>query len=530
MNGRKFIHKIMIGIGLTFTMSFTYASPLWTYSAPNPASVTVSDGGSATVTYTVTSHTTKSKSLVITPSFPPYPPTPGLTASTCSLPHKGSTCTLTITTDGTQVPADGIHNGPYMCQSDANGRPNLNQCYRPSKANVLNIIKNTTQQTSLSVSVSQLALSVTGLREYGVSGTPSSGLARVITITNTGSNPAINLSVNQPIWPAGTRIDTFTLTACTNGRTLAASGGTCTITIVPGANATLDSANNPCSSGTDPVPEAVQVSAENANPVSSDVVVLGYGCVYQGGQVYAFDDTTPNTGSVGGKVVTISDQAAAFPDGIIWSSNGSTGGGSGGFDPVDTSYDTLPGIDERSTSATGSPTYDTFASFFLATYTNTNPFSSASFDMCNGKSDGSCNTDNILTFYNQFITNNTLANGGTVRFIASAGPTDIMYYAAGLCKQIIASYSDWYLPAICEMGYGSTACGTSGTPTLQNIQSSLIDDNNGLNAPAGEYWSSTERSDDPQLYAWGQLFASGGSVQGYAFKTTQLGVRCSRAF
>ena len=232
---------------------------------------------------------------------------------------------------------------------------------------------------------------------------------------------------------------------------------------------------------------------------------------------------------MGGKVVTTSDQAAAYPNGIVWSSNGGAGGGSGGSDPVDVSNDTLPGINETSTSSAGSPTDPTFASFFSSTYTNTNPFTSASFSMCNGISDGSCNTGNIVTFYNQFITNNTLGNGGSTPFTASAGPTNNTDYAAGLCTQTIASYSDWYLPAICEMGYGSSACGTSGTPTLQNIQSSLID-SSGLSAPTGTYWSSTESSGVPQDVAWYETFASGGgSDQFVVNKKYQFGVRCSRA-
>ncbi len=389
-------------------------------------------------------------------------------------------------------------------------------------ANVTNVGVNcVTNTATLSTSVSQLALSVTGFTEYGVSGTPSSGLARVITITNTGSNTAVNLSVNPPTWPTGTTNST------TCGSTLAASSS-CTITVTPGGTATSDG-TNPCSSLTAPVPGAVQVSADNATTVSTNVVVLSYGCIYQGGYVYAFDDTTPNTGSVGGKVATTSDQAAAYPNGIVWSSNGGAGGGSGGFNPVDTSYDTLPGIDDTSTSATGSPTYATFASFFSSNYINANPFTSASFSMCNGVLDGSCNTGNILTFYNQFITNNTLANSGTAPFMASAGPTNITYYAAGLCKQTIATYSDWYLPAICEMGYGSSACGTSGTPTLQNIQSSLID-TSGLSTLLNYYWSSTEGTSPPRSVAWAQAFAGGGgSLQNNYNKVGELGVRCSRA-
>ncbi len=152
-------------------------------------------------------------------------------------------------------------------------------------ANVTNVSVNcVTNTTTLSTSASQLALSVTGLTEYGISGTPSSGLPRLITITNTGSNPAVNLAVTPPIWPAGTSSST------TCGSTLAACS-TCTITVTPGAAATSDG-TNPCSSGTAPVPGTVQVSADNATALSINVVVLGYGCIYQGGYVYAFDDTT----------------------------------------------------------------------------------------------------------------------------------------------------------------------------------------------------------------------------------------------
>lgn len=351
-------------------------------------------------------------------------------------------------------------------------------------ANVTNVGVNcVTNTTTLSASVSQLALSITGLTEYGVSGSPSSGRARIITIENTGDNPAVNLLVTPPTWPTGTS------NATTCGSTLAA-GSSCTITIKPGDTATSDG-TNPCSSGTAPVPGGVQVSADNATTVSSDVVVLGYGCVYQGGYVYAFDDTTPNTGSVGGKVVTKSDQAAAYPNGIIWSSNGTDGGS------ANVVYDSIYGISETSTTSSANP----------------DSVKESGQIACNGATDGSCDTGNIYVYYQNNATN---------------APINLSYYAAGLCKQTINAYSDWYLPAICEMGYGSSACGTSDVPTLQNIQSSLID-SSGLSAPAGFYWSSTVGSSNPQGDAWYQFFASGGSLQDYGLKAGQLGVRCSRA-
>lgn len=508
-------------LGFIQVISFSYASsPVWTLTPLTETTISVSTADTATIQYQVTNQSRKTHMLEMRGI-------PGISQNTtsgnCSNPFilgYQQSCTLTLVVDGAKLQGN-VLGGPLVCQQG-----NTLQCYKPSQENSLSITKtNNTIETTLSVSTTNLALSVTGLTEYGVSGTPSSGLARIITITNTGSNSAVNLLVTSPTWPAGT-------SSSTNCDSTLAASSSCTITITPGDTATSDG-TNPCSNGTAPIPGLVQVSADNANTVSSNVVILGYSCIYQGGYVYAFDDTTPNTGSVGGKVATTSDQAAVFPNGIIWSSNGGTGGGSGGIDSIYTSYDTLPGIDEASTSTTGSPTYSTFSTFFSSNYTNVNPFNTASFSQCNGALDGFCNTENIMTFYNQFITNNTLANGGTAPFTASAGPTNIAYYAPGLCKQTIGTYSDWYLPAICEMGYRRGACGTSVAPTLQNIQSSLIDIS-GLHAPSapqGNYWSSTEYSVIPQSEVWYQFFNSGGGGgdQHYAAKYYQIGVRCSRA-
>lgn len=276
--------------------------------------------------------------------------------------QNNSTDNLSLSSNGaftfsTSVAQGAPYNVTVLTQPTGQTCTVMNGSGTMGGGNVTNVGVNCVMNTTtLSMSISNLALSVTGLTEYGVSGTPSSGLARVITITNTGSSTAVNLSITPPTWPAGTAH----LTNC--GSTLAASGS-CTITVTPGSTATSDG-TNPCSSnGTAPLPGAVQVSADNATTVSTDVVVLSYGCIYQGGYVYAFDDTTPNTSSVGGKVATTSDQAAPYPNGIVWSSNGGTGGGTGGSDPVDVSYDTLPGIALASTSSVGSPLTPHFLHF-----------------------------------------------------------------------------------------------------------------------------------------------------------------------
>lgn len=383
-------------------------------------------------------------------------------------------------------------------------------------ANVSNIsVVCATNTTTLTRSVSTLALSVTGLTEYGVSGTPSSGLDRLITVTNTGSYPALNLHITSPSFPGGTTY----FTTC--GPTLIA-GSSCTITISPGSIATSDGVN-PCTTGTAPVPGTLAISADNAPTISTDVVVLGYACIYQGGYVFSFDDTTPNTASVGGKVLSTIDQAPAWPNGINWASNGGSG-----TSVANASLDTIPGIADNSTSSSQSPTYSDFSTEFSSTYTNVNPFSASSFASCNGATDGACNTANITTFYSQFVTNNTSNNGGTPPFTASAGPTNVTDYAAGLCLQTIASYSDWYLPAVCELGYDILACQPSSPNYSQNVQSNLVELNS-LNLLTSDYWSSTEYRLVPRSGVQVSSYASAGASEQFSdSKGTRNGVRCAR--
>lgn len=331
--------------------------------------------------------------------------------------------------------------------------------------------------TTLVGSVSELALSTVGLTEYGITGTPSSGLARSFTITNTGAAAASGITVvTVPALPSGTAMTT------TCGSTLGA-GASCTVTVTPGATATSDG-TQPCTAGTTPLPAVVSVGGSNTDTVDTDVVVLGYGCIDQGGYVYAFDDTTPATASVGGKVLTTTDASTS----ILWSSDGSG----------NAAYDAIYAISELSTTTSPSPSTGQVVAQ----------------EACNGATDGACDSNNIYVYYEN---------------AASGAPIGSAQYAAGACKATFAGYSDWYLPAVCEMGYGSAACGTSGAPALQNVQSDLVDAN-GLNLLSGYYWSATEFSVSPMLFAWDQYFATSGSLQLNATKGNLLHARCSRAF
>lgn len=327
-------------------------------------------------------------------------------------------------------------------------------------------------QAVLSPSVASLALA-------------ASGNARQITMTNTGTIAAANLSVVPTAFPSGTT------STSTCAATLAA-GDSCTVTVTPGASSTSN-----CATGIAPTPGVITVSSDDASSSAVNVVVLGYGCIYQGGYLFAMDDTTATTMSIGGKVAALTDQSSS---GIIWSSN-STGS---------LELDNIWGIDETSTSSAPSPNSGSAEpAIQFAGQSN-----------CNGATDGSCNTNNINVYY------------GTV---ASPPVTILSYYAAALCEQIISGYSDWYLPSICEMGYDArnsgTGCGSAAAPTLQNMQSNLVD--TGAVYIVGYYWSSTEASALPQQAAWLQFFSTGGvngiSGQFYVLKSNGLAARCSRA-
>ena len=112
---------------------------------------------------------------------------------------------------------------------------------------------------------------------------------------------------------------------------------------------------------------------------------------------------------------------------------------------------------------------------------------------------------------------------------------NLSFYGAGLCRQLTdGGYTDWYLPAICEMGYDranqGTGCGTQVAPTLQNMQSNLVENGN-IGALTGPYWSSTESSIFVPNNAWDQFFftAPNGNFQDEDSKSGPISIRCARA-
>ena len=286
-----------------------------------------------------------------------------------------------------------------------------------------------------------------------------SGSPRTVTVTNTGTDLALALAlVATPALPAGSVVSSNT---CGD----LAAGASCVLTITPGA---IPSATP---GDTAPVPITLRITGSNTNTVTTDVSVLDHGSVYQSGFVFALDDTTPTSGSVGGKVAALADSSTGAPWAV-------TAGGAPAFD-------ILPGISETDVAPP-----------------------------CNGNRDGACNTNVIVSYY---------------------AATPLNLYAAGLCKDTLNGLSDWYLPAICEMGFDNigsgSSCGTPGASLVDNIQSNLVDKGNiGGIVDNSFYWSSTQFASVPDFGGYAHYFATQGGSQQVGYNKNQpLQTRCVRA-
>lgn len=133
---------------------------------------------------------------------------------------------------------------------------------------------------------------------------------------------------------------------------------------------------------------------------------------------------------------------------------------------------------------------------------------------CNGAVDGQCNTARILA---QF------SSGGR-------------NFAAAQCADSReGGFADWYLPALCEMGYsaegvGSGICGTETVPLVpDNVRSRLYDANMKRFFPS-RYWTSTQSSANPGTDAHQVAFAASIPTSETAKVLETLPSKCARAF
>lgn len=357
---------------------------------------------------------------------------------------------------------------------------------------------------SMTSSVPNLGLAVKG---------SFTGNSRQFFITNNTFMNAQNISVKASNLPHGT---TYTTTC--NG-TLAI-GNSCSITVTPGSTVSADGQGNPCTIGS-ASNAFLTVNATQTIPTKIGISVVNYGCIYQSGFVFSIDDTqgcssSPCVGGVGGKIISLTNLNGS---GLAWSNNGVIGGAS---------YDLIPGIDDASTSTVGVPSYSDFLTWFSTTYPSLTPLPSTAFNQCDGLTDGACNSGNILAFYNEYIT-----------MVPESNPphaTPLKTYAAGYCSLYSAGgYTNWYLPAICELGKEPSyeVCGSITTDNVVTNLSMLVNSCTlGTSCLSGNYWASTEWSggsgNSDTTWAWYQYFDGPSSVTHFDVKSVSLLIRCAR--
>ncbi len=133
---------------------------------------------------------------------------------------------------------------------------------------------------------------------------------------------------------------------------------------------------------------------------------------------------------------------------------------------------------------------------------------------CNGAVDGRCNTPRILAHF---------TSGGR-------------NFAAAQCADSReGGFADWYLPALCEMGYstvdtGNAICGTRDAPLVpDNLRSRLLDVGP-IGTFSDHYWTSTQASQNPVGAAHRAIYRSKVAFSEMGKQSELLPSRCARAF
>ncbi len=122
----------------------------------------------------------------------------------------------------------------------------------------------------------------------------------------------------------------------------------------------------------------------------------------------------------------------------------------------------------------------------------------------------------------------------TAAIVNQYGPSTIAGsthdYPAWACSNADdAGFDDWYLPAICEMGYDGSAygsgCGTADAPLMPNIQSGLVDRGQANLQPDVSYWSSTSTS---PAEVWVHGFGTAPALRSLQFMDLFAGAQFAR--
>ena len=268
---------------------FLLEPPPWTLTPLTPTTITIAANATATIKYLITNQSKRPHNLVMTPIHGINQiTTPGNCQNPIILGSLES-CTLNLQVVGSALNANGITSGPVVCE-----KSNPLQCYKACEPNSLDI---TLVPAPANLVVNTETLVLSGLSPE----VTLTGVARKLIITNDGDLPATGVTATDPGgWPTDTTVTGTTVTGNTCTGVTLASGESCEVTINPGSTTTDGCDVN---DNNEPTPNIVPVISTNANSLNPGVVVLGYGCLFQGGRVFSIDDTTPDTESIGAKVL-----------------------------------------------------------------------------------------------------------------------------------------------------------------------------------------------------------------------------------
>ena len=143
--------KYSIGSVILFCISMQSEAggiPPWSMIPLSSPTFSVSQTGSASITYQVTNESPKNHTLTLdqVPLGISQNTSPGNCPNPFFLKYKDS-CNLVLDFDGSLIPKS-VLGGPVLCQISPNGTPNANECYQPLQSNSLNITRTTPTQYS----------------------------------------------------------------------------------------------------------------------------------------------------------------------------------------------------------------------------------------------------------------------------------------------------------------------------------------------------------------------------------------------
>lgn len=221
---------VLMGAG----SSVTFAQPALTFEPLSPTTVTVPADGSVSVLYQVTNQRPVARMYTMMPiqGVQQVSNGPGRCSPQMALPG-GESCLLDLLAVGSQIPANGVHGGPVLCVQG-----NLNQCYQPQAAHVLNVSVGAPSRALLQVVPTLVSF--------------APGTSATLTVSHIGGAPVVVENLRL-VAPPGIAIDV--------------DPGTCAAPLAPGASCQL------MLGATTPLAATMVVEADNAHSVSIVVIV-----------------------------------------------------------------------------------------------------------------------------------------------------------------------------------------------------------------------------------------------------------------